>query len=85
MKVQLLKLDRDQIFVLGGRLWIVEEVVTNASDIIQHLNCRPFTTSRRGTSTISSAFVMNAPIVQLQPDNVVAILDVQELHEVERH
>ena len=84
MKVPLYKLDKDQIFVYSGKLWVVEEVVTNTSDIIQHLRCRPFTDSRHGTSTISSAFMATCRPADLSPDTRVAILDVQEVHELER-
>lgn len=85
MKVPLLKLDEKQIFVYAGKLWRVTEVVTNTSDIIQHLKCRPFTETRRGTSTISSMFATYENPKQFSPETVVTILDTQLVSELERH
>lgn len=83
MKVPLLELDKDQIFVYAGKLWVVEEVVTNTSDIIQYLICKPFTDTRRGTTTIPSAFMATCRPMRITPDTVVTVLDIQTMHEIE--
>lgn len=84
MRIQLLQLDKNQIFVLSGRLWVVEEVVTDTSDNIQHLTCRPLSEQRPGTTTPRSAFTTTAPSAQFRPETRVTIFDTQEVHELER-